>query len=179
VERTVVDTDSPPIYEAVAARFPEVTLLERPEHLRSGDTPMNDVLLHDVAQVPAQFYLQTHSTNPLLRQETISDAIAEFFAAYPEKDSLFSVTPLQARLWDADGRAINHDPDVLLNTQDLPTLYVENSCLYIFERSGFLERGNRIGERPFLYRIGAEEALDIDEESDFAIAERLVESAPA
>ena len=28
---------------------------------------MNDILLHDVAQVDADLYLQTHSTNPLLR----------------------------------------------------------------------------------------------------------------
>ncbi|MFQ5923668.1 MAG: cytidylyltransferase domain-containing protein [Anaerolineales bacterium] len=179
VERIVVDTDSPPIRGAVEADFPEVTLLERPEHLRGGDIPMNDVLRHDVSQVPAHFYVQTHSTNPLLRPETISDAITQFFAAYPEKDTLFSVTPLQARLWDAEGRAINHDPDVLLNTQDLPAVYVENSCLYIFKRGVFLERGNRIGERPLLYEIGAQEALDIDQESDFALAERLMESAPA
>jgi D-3-phosphoglycerate dehydrogenase / 2-oxoglutarate reductase len=69
--------------------------------------------------------LQTHSTNPLLRPETVSGAIQALLAAYPAYDSLFSVTRLQTRLWDQLGRAINHDPEILLRTQDLPPVYEE------------------------------------------------------
>ena len=35
------------------------------------------------AQVEADFYLQTHSTNPLLQAATISAAIQDFLANYP------------------------------------------------------------------------------------------------
>ena len=88
-------------------------------------------------------------------------------------DSLFSVTRIQTRLWDSSGRAVNHDPAVLLRTQDLPPLYEENSCLYIFTRSTLESRHNRIGERPLMFEIDRLEAWDIDEESDFRIAELL------
>jgi CMP-N-acetylneuraminic acid synthetase len=54
--------------------------------------PMNEILLYDTAQVEADFYLQTHSTNPLLRVETIRRAIQAFTMGYPRHDSLFSVT---------------------------------------------------------------------------------------
>ena len=91
---------------------------------------MNQVLIHDVSEVPAQFYLQTHSTNPLLKAETISKAIENFLAAFPENDSLFSVTQLQARLWSAETEPLNHDPAELIRTQDLAPVFVENSCLY-------------------------------------------------
>lgn len=138
---------------------------------------MNEVLAYDVVQVPSAFYLQTHSTNPLLRPETISSAIAEFFAQYPEHDSLFSVTPLQARLWDAQGKPLNHDPAVLLNTQDLPPVFVENSCLYVFEREGFLRSRNRMGERPLMFEIRPEEGFDIDTEMGFGLAESLANDA--
>jgi CMP-N-acetylneuraminic acid synthetase len=93
---------------------------------------------------------------------------------YPTYDSLFSVTRWQCRLWDGLGRPINHNPAVLLRTQDLPPVYEENSCVYIFTRKNLVNRRNRIGERPFLFEIEASEAWDIDEEIDFQIAEFLL-----
>ena len=80
----------------------------------------------------SEFYLQTHSTNPLLTGETLQRAIRTFFDSYPSHDSLFGVTRVQTRFWDTHGRAVNHDPDTLLRTQDLPPLFEENSCIYIF-----------------------------------------------
>jgi CMP-N-acetylneuraminic acid synthetase len=134
---------------------------------------MNDVLLYDVGQVKADFYLQTHSTNPLLRLETIHQAVEQFLADYPMYDSLFSVTRLQTRLWDGLARPVNHNPAILLRTQDLPPIYEENSCLYLFTRDSLRERHNRIGERPLMFEVDPLEALDIDVALDFEIAEFL------
>jgi CMP-N-acetylneuraminic acid synthetase len=169
----VVDTDSPVITEGLARHFPQVRVLERPERLRGGLVPMNDVLLYDVTQVEADFYLQTHSTNPLLRSETVARAIDEFLDQYPTYDSLFSVTRVQTRLWDSLARAINHNPAILLRTQDLPPVYEENSTLYIFTRETLELGRNRIGRRPLLFEIDRMEAWDIDDELDFRIAEFL------
>jgi CMP-N-acetylneuraminic acid synthetase len=174
IAEVVVDTDSPNILEGLTESFPQVRVLERPLHLRGGEVPMNEVLLHDTGQVQADFYLQTHSTNPLLRHETISRAIQTLMELYPSYDSLFSVTRWQSRLWDGLGRAINHNPAVLLRTQDLPPVYEENSCIYIFTRKNLISKRNRIGERPFLFEIEAAEAWDIDEEIDFQITEFLL-----
>jgi CMP-N-acetylneuraminic acid synthetase len=174
IAEVVVDTDSQPVMEGLRAHFPQVRVLERPEHLRAGEIPMNEVLLHDTAQIAADFYLQTHSTNPLLRAETISRAIQSFLQNYPSFDSLFSVTRLQTRLWDALGRALNHNPAILLRTQDLPPVYEENSCLYLFTRQTLLARRNRLGERPLMFEIDRAEAWDIDEELDFAVVNFLI-----
>jgi len=173
VSEIVIDTDSHIILEDASRHFPQVTLIERPGCLRGGTIPMNDVLLHDVNQVNADYYIQTHSTNPLLRPETISHAIQLFLEQYPMYDSLFSVTRVQSRLWDSLGRAVNHNPTILLRTQDLPPVFQENSCLYMFTRSTLETRHNRIGDRPRTFEIGRTEAWDIDEELDFRIAEFL------
>jgi CMP-N-acetylneuraminic acid synthetase len=170
----LVDTDSEPVIHGLRTDFPQVQVLVRPDSLRADDIPMNDILLYDTAQVSADFYLQTHSTNPLLRAETVSRAIQTFLADYPNHDSLFSVTRLQTRLYDAAGRALNHDPNVLLQTQDLPPVYEENSCIYLFTRPNLVRRRHRIGERPLLFEIDPAEAWDIDEELDFAIADFLM-----
>lgn len=177
ISQVLVDTDSPIIMEGLAGDFPSVKVIERPEHLRDGNTPMNEVLAHDTAQVNADFYLQTHSTNPLVRPETFSSAIQALLSQYPIYDSLFSVTRLQTRLWDGLGRAINHNPAILLRTQDLPPVFEENSCIYIFTRETLISRRNRLGERPLLFEIAPGEAWDIDEEFDFTIAEHLINYA--
>jgi len=174
IEQVVVDTDSEPVMEGLRRDFPRVILLPRLEKLRADTIPMNEILLYDTSQVKADFYLQTHSTNPLLRPETVSKAIQTFLADYPAHDSLFSVTRLQTRLYDQRGHALNHDPNVLLQTQDLPPVYEENSCLYIFTRENLERCRNRLGERPRMFEIDAAEAWDIDEELDFAITDFLI-----
>ena len=174
IDQVVVDTDSPVILEGVSKHFPQVTLLERPAHLRADQVPMNEILLYDTAQVPADLYLQTHSTNPLLRPETVSRAIQTLLVHYPAYDSLFSVTRLQTRLWDGLARPINHNPAILLQTQELPPVYEENSCIYLFSRHTLEARRNRLGERPYLFQIDAAEAQDIDEELDFLVTDLLL-----
>jgi len=176
IHQVVVDTDSPKIISGLQEDFPQVHIIERPHHLRADDVPMNEILIYDTEQVPGDIYLQTHSTNPLLRTETFSRAIEYFLINFPTFDSLFGVTRLQTRLWDKQGRAINHNPEVLLQTQDLPPVFEENSCIYIFKRTTLIERRNRLGERPRMFEIDAAEAWDIDEEIDFAITEFLVKS---
>lgn len=173
ITQVVIDTDSPTIWEDATQHFPQVKLLERPEHLRAGTTPMNDVLLNSVNQIEADYYLQTHSTNPVLESETINRAVQEFLDNYPMYDSLFGVTRLQTRLWDGLARAVNHNPAILLRTQDLPPIYEENSCLYIFTREILESKHNRIGDRPLMFEIDRLEAVDIDEELDFRMAEFL------
>ncbi|MBI2758589.1 MAG: acylneuraminate cytidylyltransferase family protein [Chloroflexi bacterium] len=174
INQVVVDTDSGPVMNGLREHFPQVMIINRPEHLRADDVPMNDILLYDTEQVKADFYLQTHSTNPLLRRETVSRAVQIFLANYPKHDSLFSVTRLQTRLYDQKGKAINHDPSVLIQTQDLPPVYEENSCLYLFTRQNLLERGHRIGRKPMMFEMDAGEAWDIDEEIDFDICDFLM-----
>lgn len=174
IGQVIVDTDSELIMDGVSQSFPTVKLIPRPEHLRADDVPMNEILLHDTAQVQADIYLQTHSTNPMLKTETISRGIQTFLTNYPEHDSLFSVTRLQTRLYDRNGQAINHNPQELIQTQDLPPVYEENSCMYLFTRENLVRKHHRIGDKPLMFEIPAEEAWDIDDELDFTICDLLM-----
>lgn len=173
IDQIVIDTDSPVIMESARRAFPEVLLMERPVALRAGTIPMTDIIHHDVQRVEADFYLQTHSTNPLLRPETISAAIDRFLTHGDRHDSLFSVTRHLKRYWDCRGEPLNHDPVVLLRTQDLEPVYEENSCMYLFPRELVTRAHRRIGQRPLMFELPAIEAYDIDEEHDFRVAEQL------
>jgi CMP-N-acetylneuraminic acid synthetase len=174
ISKVVVDTDSPVIKDGLASHFPDVVIIDRPEHLCADTIPMNEILIHDCELIKAELYLQTHSTNPLLKTATISGAIHALESKKETYDSLFSVTKLLTRLWDADGNALNHDPQVLIRTQDLQPVYEENSCIYLFNGKNLTERRNRLGYKPLMYEISADEALDIDDELDFKIVESLI-----
>jgi CMP-N-acetylneuraminic acid synthetase len=174
IDQIVVDTDSEKIIEGLKIDFPSIKIINRPEHLRADTIPMNEILLHDTEIIKADLYLQTHSTNPLLKPETISNAINLLLGNMPAYDSLFSVTKLQTRLWDQLTRSINHNPSILLRTQDLPPIFEENSCIYIFQRKTLVERRNRIGEMPMMFEVDRSEAFDIDEELDFLLADLMI-----
>jgi CMP-N-acetylneuraminic acid synthetase len=174
IDQIVVDTDSEKIIEGLKIDFPSIKIIKRPEHLRADTIPMNEILLHDTEIIKADLYLQSHSTNPLLKPETISNAINQLLDKIPAYDSLFSVTKLQTRLWDQLTRPINHNPSILLRTQDLPPIFEENSCIYIFQRKTLVERRNRIGEMPMMFEVDRSEAFDIDEELDFLLADLMI-----
>lgn len=174
ISKVVIDTDSDKVIDLAEKEFGDkVTLLARPAHLRDGGISMNDVLMNTITQVPADFYLQTHSTNPLLKVATIESALSKFLGIYPMYDSLFSVTRRHVRLWDSLSRPINHNPNILLRTQDLPPFFEENSGMYIFTKEILERKHNRIGDRPFLFEIPEIEAHDIDVELNFKMAEFL------
>ncbi len=176
VDQIAVDTDSQEIITGLRANYPNVVVIDRPESLRADDISMNDILLYDISQIKGDLYLQTHSTNPLLKASTISRAIHTLIDALPKKDSLFSVTRLQTRLYDQNGKAINHDPKVLIQTQDLPPVYEENSCIYIFPPETLQKNRTRIGEHPILFETDLQESWDIDEEIDFKMVEMIFAS---
>lgn len=173
VSGVYIDTDSAEIADRARTFNHEVHIIDRPEELRGDMVPMNDIIRHDMAAIGVEYYIQTHSTNPLLRAETLDRGCELFIHRREQYDSLFSVNRWQVRLYDENGKAVNHDPDKLIRTQDLPPLYEENSNLYIFSRSGFLETGARIGRRPQMMEMDRQESVDIDEESDFIFAEQI------
>src|SRR5262245_16937334 len=59
INEIVVDTDSDPVMNGLREHFPQVKIINRPEHLRADDMPMNEILIHDTGLFPADFYLQT------------------------------------------------------------------------------------------------------------------------
>ncbi len=174
IAEIVVSTDSKEIAANLREHFPLVTILDRPEAIRGDLVSMNDIIAYDLSQVEGEHFLQTHSTNPLMTVNTIDAAIECYFSSLGKYDSLFSVTPRQVRLYWKDGKAINHDPEQLLPTQHLEPIYQENSRLYVFSRTSFYQSGNwRIGLKPQMFEMDKLEAVDIDEEEDFRLAEAL------
>ena len=174
VGEIVINTDDEEIARKATAHF-DVTIHMRPEYLLTiTSNEASQIMAYDLSIMEGEYFIQSHSTNPLLKTDTIDRAIEIYFKNLDKHDSLFSVTPFQKRLFWEDGRPINHDPASLIKTQELPVVYEENSCIYIFSRNVFEAVGNRIGRRPMMFPMDPFESVDIDEPIDFSIAEALM-----
>lgn len=175
ISEILINTDSELIANEASKHF-DVTIHMRPDYLLTiNSNEANQIIEYDLSITEGNYFLQTHSTNPLLKTETIDRSIQEFFKS-SKNDSLLSVTPWHSRLFFEDGKPINHDPEKLIKTQKLPIVYEENSNIYIFSREGFFKNKNRVGKSPLLFPITKFEAIDIDEEFDFRFAEYLMKS---
>lgn len=173
VDEILVDTDSPPV-RGICRSYPSgVRVVDRPMELAGGTVSMNSVIERDLGLIDADVVVQTHATNPLLRPGSIAAALRGFREHRGLHDSLFTVTRQQTRFYSASGKPLNHDPEVLARTQDLTPLYEENSCLYIFSPASFRKAGRRIGSQPAMLELDPIEAVDIDTERDFNLAEAI------
>lgn len=174
VSKIYINTDSQRILEYYKDN-PKVLLIERKDEVIGDFVSMNDVIKSSFEEIKEEVILQTHVTNPLVSLETFRSA----YLSYQDNlhlgyDSLFSVNKYFKRFFDKDFTPLNHDPLKLLRTQDLDPLYVENSCLYIFNKVAFAKTNGRIGKKPFLFEMSEYEAIDIDWPEDLEIVKKLL-----
>ena len=146
IDRIVVDTDSPDIKNDIKKNFEDIIIIDRPASIQGDFVSMNKIIAYDLSILEGKDFIQTHSTNPLLKAKTIDNAVKQYLTDIKKYDSLFSVTKLQTRLYDKNLIPVMHNPRKLIRTQDLEPLYEENSNFYIFSKSSFKNAKNeRIG----------------------------------
>ena len=157
VDQILVDTDSLQIISLLKQNFPRVSIIE-----------------HDIQYIKTDHFLQTHATNPLLKPDTIDYAIKCYFEGLNEGfDSVMGVTKYQTRFYDHNKIPINHDPQIMLPSQDMLPVYEDNSNYYIISIDNFMVNKRRVGKTPLFVEVPKIESIDIDEQEDFIIAEAV------
>jgi len=176
IDEVVINTDARAILLEHGLKDGErVRIRDRRPEICGDTVSMNLVLADDVANVAADVYLMTHTTNPFLSAASIDSALNRYLAGVRAgtADSLFTVNKVQTRFYRGDASPVNHDPANLIRTQDLEPWYEENSNLYIFSRASFASTNARIGKHPILFEMSKVEAVDIDDQVDWDLAEAV------
>lgn len=175
LEKVVINTDARVILSEKGLKETDrIVIRDRSPELQGDFTSMNLILEDDISNVPADLYLMTHTTNPLLSAKTIKAAV-EAFLDSDHVDSLFTVNRVQTRFYREDMSPVNHDPANLIRTQDIEPWFEENSCLYLFTAESFAATGARIGASPMMFETPKLESLDIDEPEDWIMVEALAQ----
>lgn len=180
INKVIIDTDSPTIKSLIPKYFSDymnqIIIYDRPKHLHGGHIATNDLFINVINELKldADYYFQTHTTNPLLKTTTIDNAIETFLDKVNDGyETLFSVKTHHTRFYNSDGSDMNHNRFKLIPTQELKPIYEENSCMYLFSKITLMKYKARIGESAYLYKMNDIESTDIDWEDDFKIAELL------
>lgn len=144
--------------------------VKRDQFYASNQVSMSDVYKNMAENVHADTIAYINVTNPLLKDETIRNAIKIYLEQKNCFDSLNSAYLIKEFLFK-DNLPINYDLRYQPRSQDLPDIAALNFAINILERKTMIENKNVVGVRPNIYIIDEIEATDIDNPIDFEFAE--------
>ncbi len=153
--------------------FRRVKLIRRTRESAYGeDIPSVLDYVKDVKEETIAFI---NTSTPFLERETFDNAL-RYFKSNPHR-SMMPAFATHAWYFDADGNLMNADSEALkANTKMLKPVYRACSAFIIVNRQRILNDHtywSLTKDDPHLYAIEEEEAVDIDTELDFQIAEAL------
>ena len=136
---------------------------------------MGDVYVHLASILECKDVLWIPVTSPLIKDETIQECI-DIYKNNQSYDSVVTTNIIKEYMW-LNGKAINYDPKNHPRSQDLPDIYALNFAANILPRELMIKNKNILGDNFFPYMIDDIEAVDVDTEFEFMLAELLYEKA--
>lgn len=149
-----------------------IECVKRDPYYSSNEVIMSDVFVNMAQHCETDVIVYTNVTNPLLKDNTLIDAINFFKENYKKFDSINSADILKKFMF-INGKPINYDPKRQPRTQDLEPIYIPNAAFSILTKDTMISSRNIIGENPFMFEISEHEGVDIDNINDFEYAEYL------
>lgn len=156
--------------ESIKAILPKgVKFLKRSTNLDSAATKGKEIYMSFAEKINADYYFLFHVTSPFLTLKTIEAALSSIKNGY---DSAISVKSVSSFTWHL-GLPVNFDPLDPIQTQLLNPVYVETSSFYLVAYKNIIA-GFRYGQKVKFIEVSSKEAVDIDDESDWKEAIKLL-----
>jgi len=181
IQKVIVSTDDMEI-GSVAQSF-GADVIWRPHDLSGDKSPSEHAILHVLETLQESegycpditVFLQC--TSPLTSSADIDGTIRSLLDE--DADTALAVAPFHYFLWrkdDLEGAiGINHDKTSRLMRQAQEPQYLETGAVYVMRTEGFIKHKHRFFGKTVLYAMARERVLEIDEPSDFLLAELLVQ----
>lgn len=144
--------------------------VKRDEYFASSTVSMNEVYQNMAENCNCDTIIFADATNPLIKDETVTNCIKSYFSNFDKFDSLATVNEVKQFMW-LDNKPLNYDANNKPKSQDLPDIVALNHAICILPRELMAEKKDIIGRNPHFYKIDSVEATDIDNGIDFEFAE--------
>lgn len=178
-----VSTNDPEtIFIAKSFKSARIRVYLRPEYLCSSSTLLSDLIDYVPTIVEEEHIIWVHVTEPFVDSQCLKNAIDFYYQEVlvsKKFDSLMSCNKIQTFLWDQKIKAFishNHSDVKWPRSQDINPIYEINSAIFINSKFNYLMHKDRIGLNPYLYVLTKVQAIDIDWEEDFKLAEFIYEA---
>lgn len=163
-----IDTNSAEIMEYAGTMGFHV--IERKPELALNTANGNDLLVYHYNIYPDyDYYFQLFATAPYMQPDTIR-ICCDKLTTSGEFDSCFTAVENHSFYWFA-GTPINYRPGILPRSQDMMPVIEETTGLYGISRESLGKYRCRIGRKPYIHYVNKFEAVDINTEIDFKVAE--------
>ncbi len=178
VDRVFVSTDDPEI--ARVANDAGAEVIERPPALSTDEASSDAAVLHALDVLAGRgehdpdIVVLMQCTSPFTTAEIIDGTIA---LLEHDADCAFTGARSHFFLWrmeDSSAVPVNHDAGRRLRRQDLPPEYFDTGAVYAMRTEGFRRTGHRFFGRIAVFEVSNDQGLEIDSETDLAIADVLL-----
>lgn len=176
IDRIFVATDCKKIKEIVNNfNFTKVEVYDRDpknaEDTSSTESVMLEFIYKNNFREEDLFFL-VQATSPLTQTEDFDEALKLF--KKNKADSLLTCVRTKRFFWDGDANPINYDFKNRPRRQDFYGLFMENGAFYINSIGNIKRYKNRLSGKVSIYEMKEFTAIEIDEEDDWIIAERMM-----
>lgn len=167
INEVYLDTESEEIIDLASETG--CRIMRRDPDLASNNIDGNRLFHNEVNFVEADIYIQVLSTSPFIEKETIKKGVevlkGESF------DSAVLVREERQYTWNNEGP--NYNLENIPNSIDLKDTIIETMGLYVVKREAALSTKRRIGNKPYLLKASALEAIDVNWQDDFDLADLI------
>lgn len=152
----------------------KIKVISRPHELASSMASTDDLIKYVPEIMPDGHILWTHVTSPFIGPDVYYQIIETYLQNLESFDSLMTVTKVQKFIWN-DSSPVNYDRSVEKwpRTQTIDPLWEVNSGVFIASKEIYEKKLDRIGDKPYLFKLSDEIAFDIDWLPDFRMAEAM------
>ncbi len=173
IDLVILDTESDDVIEL--AKYLECShrfaVMKRAANLATNATDGNALFMNEVKHFDAEIYLQILCTSPFISPKSILHSIEVLQRDNSEYDCVVGVEKTKQYTWTEDGPM--YEVQRIPNSVDLPDTIIETMGLYAITREAALLTNRRIGNKPFPLPLTPEEAIDINYDDDFVLAEKV------
>ncbi|OVE77193.1 hypothetical protein BVX99_03315 [bacterium F16] len=174
-----VATDCPIIAKTIRQfSLSKVNIFHRSDESAQDDSPTEHVLLEFLEQTDEiqtdDTIVLVQATTPTLQTDDIDNML--HFYDQNEYDSCLSCVRVKRFFWDAKGLPVNYDYTCRPRRQEFEGSLMENGAIYINNAANIIKHKNRLSGRIGIYEMPEISAVEIDEELDWVMAEKIMKT---
>jgi CMP-N-acetylneuraminic acid synthetase len=173
IDEVWVSTEDKEIKEVVLSLgLSKVKVIDRPLELAQDLSSTDSVMLHLAEHVQFDVINLIQATSPFTTSEDLNKALEQF--SKDGNDSLLTGVLHKKFYWTPSGKPLNYDYLNRPMRQQFEGVVNENGAFYLTTRETLMKYGNRLGGKIGIFLMPEEKAVDINELSDWPLAEALI-----
>ncbi len=177
IDKIYVATDCNKIKKIVESfNFSKVFVYDRNKENASDTSSTENVMLEFINKnsfFDSDIFILVQATSPLTKTADFDKALKQY--KEEKADSLLTCIRTKRFFWNKEAKPLNYDYKNRPRRQDFEGLLMENGAFYINTIGNIKKNKNRLSGKISIYEMPEYTAIEIDEEDDWIIAEKLME----